>query len=457
MIASKNYLNKNKNKNSENFILQKNSLKEKESNYFDKEKSISLKKLISEKIQNKITNKKIEIEIKLNKDKDKNENENENEEILKLISIKKEENKDEEKILIDKIYNNNNISNKNYNKKREKQNEEVKNEEEKDTNESKKISNVNVNPIQGNNLNLNIITNINTNPKNSKDSNAKLKIFNLNKIDIVLPNDSHNNINKKNESENENEIKEKNLINLDQINKKTEIKEINIPKEINNPDNKKQDINTINEIKITQKSFIKNHKEKLNNIIISNYGPELFDFSLELENENFFPDPLKNHKIENNIRTKMIDWMIEVLKATNSANQTFNLSVKIMDKYFAKCKKILVNSDVHIIGIVSMFIASKMEDIIPIRMYHIVNKISHGKFTEKDIIKKEKDILEVINFDIITNSTLDFIRFYIFDLINNNINEIEKMELIEHLNNFDHINVFLSKLILHSVEFNKYK
>lgn len=214
---------------------------------------------------------------------------------------------------------------------------------------------------------------------------------------------------------------------------------------------------SLENLKIKQKTYIKNHQEKLNNILISNYGSDFYEYSVQLEEQNFFPNPLKNHKINEQIRTKMIDWMIEVLYASSSGNQTFNLSVNIMDNYLAKCEKSLTNIDLHLLGIVSMFIASKMEDIIPIRMYQITNKISHGKFSEKAVIKKERDILKVINFELFTSSTLDFIKIFINDFINNNQEEIEELDLMNHINSFDDIAVFLSKLILHSVEFNKFK
>ena len=222
-------------------------------------------------------------------------------------------------------------------------------------------------------------------------------------------------------------------------------------------ENSNINIAAIEVFKNKKETYQKKHQEKLNEILISNYGTEIYDTSVELEDKNFFPFPLKNHKIDNDIRTKMIDWMLEVLSAYNSEIFTFNLSVQIMDMYIAKCKTCLSNNEVHLIGIVAMFIASKMEDIYPIRMSHVRTKISHGKFTEKDIRKKEKMVLEALNFDVITTSCSDFIKTFIYDFIHNNRKQIDSLEMWHHIDAFENVTIFLAKLIHHNVEFNQYK
>ena len=222
-------------------------------------------------------------------------------------------------------------------------------------------------------------------------------------------------------------------------------------------DQSKSKIKSLEIFKVKKETYLIKHQDKLNEILISNYGTEIYDFSIELEKLNYFPAPLKKHKIDVDIRTKMIDWMLEVLSAYNSEYYTFNLSVQILDIYIAKCNSILTNNDLHLIGIVSMFIASKMEDICPIRMSHVRTKISHGKFSEKDIRKKERAVLEALNFEVITTSTSDFIKTFIFDFIHNNRIQIAKLDMWHHIDAFENVTIFLSKLIQHSVEFNKYK
>jgi len=43
---------------------------------------------------------------------------------------------------------------------------------------------------------------------------------------------------------------------------------------------------------------------------------------------------LAKHKITENLRARMVDWMVEVLINFKSNDQTFFLSVNLLDRYF---------------------------------------------------------------------------------------------------------------------------
>ena len=55
----------------------------------------------------------------------------------------------------------------------------------------------------------------------------------------------------------------------------------------------------------------------------------------------------------------MVDWMIEVLSSYKMSEDTFFRSVKILDSFFKKTKKIQEIKDLHLIGIAAMFSACK--------------------------------------------------------------------------------------------------
>lgn len=109
---------------------------------------------------------------------------------------------------------------------------------------------------------------------------------------------------------------------------------------------------------------------------------------------------LKNHSISVEFRAKMVDWMAEVLHTFKCSCQTFFLAVNIMDRYFKMVQRNLETQDLHLSGIVAMFIASKYEDVIPLMMRTVVNKIGHGKFTGEMISQKEFEMLKVLGFKI---------------------------------------------------------
>lgn len=67
-----------------------------------------------------------------------------------------------------------------------------------------------------------------------------------------------------------------------------------------------------------------------------------------------------------------------------------------MDRYFKETDRVLGGSDLHVSGIVTMFIASKYEDVIPLLMRTVINKIGHNKFEIPVIEDKELEILKAI-------------------------------------------------------------
>lgn len=197
--------------------------------------------------------------------------------------------------------------------------------------------------------------------------------------------------------------------------------------------------------------------ERENQHLINKYGSELYDYSKELENECVFKDLLVRHKVDPSVRTKMVDWMIEVLYAYHSDSPTLFLAVHLFDSYIAKSETILTNNDVHLVGIVCIYLASKMEDLIPLRMSHVKAKIGHNKFSEKKIREKEKIILQTINFKMIATSTYDFVKTFIFDFYHNNQESIMKLNMYKHIECFENICLFLCKLMFHNEEFTNYK
>ena len=65
-----------------------------------------------------------------------------------------------------------------------------------------------------------------------------------------------------------------------------------------------------------------------------------------------------------------------------------------MDRYFKNIKQSMPSSELHLTGIVAMFISSKYEDIVPLLMKTVLNKIGHNKFELPQIQNKELEILK---------------------------------------------------------------
>lgn len=109
--------------------------------------------------------------------------------------------------------------------------------------------------------------------------------------------------------------------------------------------------------------------------------------------------------------------MIEVLSSFNCTTNTFFVAIDIMDTYFQKSGKILETRDIHLVGVTSMLLASKMEEIIPFKVATVVDKMTHGKMNAKDVVNCETDILTALNFKLLEQpSIFVFVEFLLVKL-----------------------------------------
>ena len=57
-------------------------------------------------------------------------------------------------------------------------------------------------------------------------------------------------------------------------------------------------------------------------------------------------------------------------------------------------------------GITSLFMASKVEDVYPVKMKVLVEKVGHNKFNEFEIIEMEARILKKLDYKIVNTLTI---------------------------------------------------
>jgi hypothetical protein len=121
-------------------------------------------------------------------------------------------------------------------------------------------------------------------------------------------------------------------------------------------------------------------------------------------------DMLAAHSISASLRSKMVDWMIEVLSSYKMAEETFFRSVFLMDSYLRQSSHRLEVKDLHLIGVSAMFSAAKYEEIHPLKLSVIFEKIARKKFRKSEILDKESDIVKTLNFQLEAPSVYDIAR-----------------------------------------------
>ena len=91
-----------------------------------------------------------------------------------------------------------------------------------------------------------------------------------------------------------------------------------------------------------------------------------------------------------------------------------------------------------------MFLASKMEDIYPLRMSMVYEKIGHKKLTIEQIKGYERDILATLDYTLNAPTSFEFLKAYLKKLYPRP--EMPDRELIEKMA------IYLAKMNLHDYE-----
>lgn len=93
-----------------------------------------------------------------------------------------------------------------------------------------------------------------------------------------------------------------------------------------------------------------------------------FDITLNKVQQLQYRDFLSRHEVKEKHRAKIIDWMLEVFVMYKQRNQTLFRAYFILDMYFYRCTDKVTPNDLYLLGIVCVFIASKVEEIEPLNL-----------------------------------------------------------------------------------------
>jgi Cyclin, N-terminal domain len=119
---------------------------------------------------------------------------------------------------------------------------------------------------------------------------------------------------------------------------------------------------------------------------------------------------LAHHHIASILRTRMVDWMVEVFSIFGCCTESLFGAVQLMDRYFQLTSKKLVEEDIHLLGITTILISSKLHDVRPIEVCDAVEKISRDKYSAEVIKAMEKEVCETLKWDLWVPTTLELLR-----------------------------------------------
>ncbi|WRX15059.1 Cyclin [Theobroma cacao] len=142
--------------------------------------------------------------------------------------------------------------------------------------------------------------------------------------------------------------------------------------------------------------------------------------SLEIE-EKRRPLPNYMEKVQNdvtvNMREILIEWLVEVTEEYKLVSDTLYLTVSYIDRYLSS--HAISSNKLQLLGVSCMLIASKYEEITPPHVDDFCY-ITDNSYTKEEVVEMEKDVLELLNFEIGTPTIRNFLRQ---ECCQNNFNE----------------------------------
>jgi hypothetical protein len=98
------------------------------------------------------------------------------------------------------------------------------------------------------------------------------------------------------------------------------------------------------------------------------------------------------------LRARMLDWMFEVTASYKFTHKTYFDGVHLMDRYFELERESLQPGKLHIVGVLSMLTASKMEEVYPLKLKTVFEKIGHRKLPLEELIDTEARMLATLDY-----------------------------------------------------------
>ncbi|XP_059612939.1 G2/mitotic-specific cyclin-A [Phlebotomus argentipes] len=144
---------------------------------------------------------------------------------------------------------------------------------------------------------------------------------------------------------------------------------------------------------------------------IYEYRYDILKYLLEAEHRS---RPKSNYlqkqpDINSQMRTVLVDWMVEVCEEYKLDTETLYLAVSYVDRFLSYMS--VVRGKLQLVGTTAMYIAAKYEEIYPPDASDFVY-ITDETYTNKQVLRMEQLILKVLSFDLSTPTAYTFICMY---------------------------------------------
>jgi len=144
--------------------------------------------------------------------------------------------------------------------------------------------------------------------------------------------------------------------------------------------------------------------------LCSDYAFDIFLYLRKLEEKG---SVRKNHLLgcptNDKMRAVLVDWLVEVQIQFKLLQETLFATINILDRYLAVEGSSVDRNSLQLIGVTSMFLAAKVEEVYAPAISDFVY-ISDNAYNEEQIKKTELKILRALNFNMFQPISLHFLR-----------------------------------------------
>nr|XP_056704041.1 G2/mitotic-specific cyclin-B1 [Euleptes europaea] len=142
--------------------------------------------------------------------------------------------------------------------------------------------------------------------------------------------------------------------------------------------------------------------------LCSEYVKDIYNYLKVLEEQQSVrPNYLAGQEITGNMRAILIDWLVQVQMKFKLLQETMYMTVGIIDRFLQNNK--VTKKMLQLVGVTSMFIASKYEEMFPPEIGDFAFVTDHT-YTNQQIRQMEMKILRSLDFNLGRPLPLHFLR-----------------------------------------------
>ncbi|XP_050834964.1 G1/S-specific cyclin-E1 isoform X3 [Serinus canaria] len=119
----------------------------------------------------------------------------------------------------------------------------------------------------------------------------------------------------------------------------------------------------------------------------------------------------RHPQLQPKMRTILLDWLMEVCEAYKLHRETFYLAQDFFDRFMATQQDV-VKTLLQLIGVTSLFIAAKLEEIYPPKLHQFAY-VTDGACTEDEIISMELIIMKALNWNLNPLTVVSWLNIYL--------------------------------------------